>query len=228
MNRESTTIGSKSTTTIRFPSTLVDCTSPTISSKPTKHLIARNNPQLTTIPPKGFLVLWADDQITQGVLHLGFKLERSGEQIGLAQSLDAGVVFIDSLRFAVQSTNFSYGRSPDGTGTWKVFTSPTPKASNQGPNDVAEEQPIAFCLMQNYPNPFNPSTTIRYGLLKSQQVSLTVFNTLGQQVAVLQNGEQDAGYHEVKFDGNKLASGVYLYRMQAGSYVETKKLLLVR
>jgi hypothetical protein len=88
--------------------------------------------------------------------------------------------------------------------------------------------PQEFRLEQNYPNPFNPSTTIRYGLPVRSHVRVAVFNTLGQQVAVLQNGEQEAGYHEVKFDGSKLASGVYLYRMQAGSYVETKKLLLVR
>jgi hypothetical protein len=58
--------------------------------------------------------------------------------------------------------------------------------------------------------------------------SLTVFNTLSQQVAVLQNGEQEAGYHEVKFDGSGLSSGVYFYRIQAGSFVETKKLLMIR
>lgn len=84
-----------------------------------------------------------------------------------------------------------------------------------------------FSLNENYPNPFNPSTTIRYGLPARSQVTLAVFNTLGQQVAVLQNGEQEAGYHEAHFDGSRLSSGVYLYRMQAGSYVETKKLLLV-
>jgi hypothetical protein len=57
---------------------------------------------------------------------------------------------------------------------------------------------------------------------------LTVFNTLGQQGAQLVNDEQEAGYHEVQFDGSKLASGVYLYRIQAGSFVETKKLLMIR
>ena len=88
--------------------------------------------------------------------------------------------------------------------------------------------PEEFALQQNYPNPFNPSTTIRYGLPNRSHVTLTVFNTLGQQVSVLQNGEQEAGYHEVQFDGSGLASGVYLCRIQAGSYVETKQLLLVR
>jgi hypothetical protein len=89
-------------------------------------------------------------------------------------------------------------------------------------------QPMEFWLWQNYPNPFNPSTTIRYGLPNRSRVTLAVFNTLGQQVALLQNGEQEAGYHEVKFDGAGLSSGVYFYRIEAGSFVETKKLLLMK
>jgi hypothetical protein len=88
--------------------------------------------------------------------------------------------------------------------------------------------PYRFSLEQNFPNPFNPSTTIRYGLPSRSHVTLTVFNTLGQQVAKVVQGEQEAGFHEVQFDASGLASGVYLYRLTAGSYVETRKLLLVR
>jgi hypothetical protein len=86
--------------------------------------------------------------------------------------------------------------------------------------DIASQQSnvaVSVVLQQNYPNPFNPSTTIRYGLPNRSQVNLTVFNTLGQQVAVLQ----------VKFDGSGLSSGVYFYRLQVGSFVETKKLLMM-
>ena len=89
-------------------------------------------------------------------------------------------------------------------------------------------QPGDFQLHQNHPNPFNPSTTIRYGLPNKSNVTLTVYNALGQQVAQLVNGDMDAGYHEVRFDGGGLSSGVYFYRMQAGSHVETKRLLLLR
>jgi hypothetical protein len=88
--------------------------------------------------------------------------------------------------------------------------------------------PQEVSLSQNYPNPFNPSTTIRYGLPQKSQVTLKVFNTLGQLVTTLVNGEQEAGYHEVRFDGSNLASGVYFYRLQAGDFVQTKRLLLLK
>jgi hypothetical protein len=88
--------------------------------------------------------------------------------------------------------------------------------------------PTLFQLDQNYPNPFNPSTTIRYALPSTSHVMLSVFNTLGQQVAQLVNGDVDAGIHDVKFDGSTLASGVYFYRLKAGEYIETKKLVILR
>ncbi len=88
--------------------------------------------------------------------------------------------------------------------------------------------PTTFTLLQNFPNPFNPSTTIRYGLPSQSHVTLTVFNALGQQVAQLVKGEQGAGYHEVRFDGSGLSSGVYFYRMQAEGFMETRRFLLVR
>jgi hypothetical protein len=103
--------------------------------------------------------------------------------------------------------------------------------------------PSEFHLEQNFPNPFNPSTTIRYGVPDRSYVSLMVFNTLGQRIAVLADQEQEAGYHEVKFDGAGLSSGVYFYRIHvrslapaaagdskrgAGDLVETRRLLLLR
>ena len=83
--------------------------------------------------------------------------------------------------------------------------------------------PERASLEQNYPNPFNPSTTIRYSLPHQTHVSLIVYNTLGQRVAELVNGEVDAGYHEVKFDGSNLSSGVYFYRLMATPQVQLDK-----
>ena len=98
------------------------------------------------------------------------------------------------------------------------------------PLSVARGQglPISVALFQNYPNPFNPSTTIRYALPIRAQVTLSVFNTLGQQVAVLVNENQEAGYHDVRFDGRGVASGVYFYRLRAGDYVAARRLVVVR
>jgi hypothetical protein len=88
--------------------------------------------------------------------------------------------------------------------------------------------PDKMTLEQNYPNPFNPSTIIRYGLPAKTALTLIVYNMLGQEVATLINGEQEAGFHEVRFDGSGLASGVYFYRLRAGSTVRTEKLLLLK
>ncbi len=86
--------------------------------------------------------------------------------------------------------------------------------------------PEQLSLFQNYPNPFNPTTTIRYALPQRSHVTLSVFNTLGQQVAALIDEEIETGYHEVTFTGQALSSGVYFYRLQAGDYFQTRKLLL--
>jgi parallel beta-helix repeat protein len=83
-------------------------------------------------------------------------------------------------------------------------------------------------LVGNYPNPFNPSTTIRFALSTKSVVNITIVNTLGEDVATLVQGEREAGFHEVRFDAGSLPSGVYLCRLQAGSYLATSKLLLLK
>ncbi len=88
--------------------------------------------------------------------------------------------------------------------------------------------PSAFILQQNFPNPFNPQTTIRYTLPRSSFVTLSVYSVLGQQLADLVKADIDAGSHSVQFNAGNLASGVYFYRLQAGSFVETKKLVVTR
>jgi hypothetical protein len=88
--------------------------------------------------------------------------------------------------------------------------------------------PQDFILDQNYPNPFNPTTSIQYALPQNAFVTLKVYNVLGQVVSTLVNAEQSAGYKSVNFNATNLPSGVYLYRIQAGTYSATKKLLLMK
>lgn len=88
--------------------------------------------------------------------------------------------------------------------------------------------PLTFRLEQNYPNPFNPSTTIKYSLPEVRKVTLTLFNLLGEEVATLVNEEKVAGYYTVEFNAASLPSGVYFYRISAGSFVETKKMVLMK
>ena len=88
--------------------------------------------------------------------------------------------------------------------------------------------PALYSLGQNYPNPFNPSTTISYALPARSHVTLSVFNVLGQKVADLVDAEKEAGSHTAMFDGTRLTSGVYFYRIQAGSFIEAKKLVLTK
>ena len=82
--------------------------------------------------------------------------------------------------------------------------------------------------MQNYPNPFNPLTCIQYSIAEAGEVSLKVYDLLGREVAIVVNQHQPPGNYEVVFDASHLASGIYLYRLEAGSYVASKKLALVR
>ena len=85
-----------------------------------------------------------------------------------------------------------------------------------------------FSLAQNYPNPFNPVTTIKYTLQQGSNVSLTIYNVMGQQVEKLANGRKVAGTHSVSWNAGELASGVYYYRLKAGNQVIIKKMSLIK
>ena len=93
--------------------------------------------------------------------------------------------------------------------------------------------PAGFRLQQNYPNPFNPSTTIRYVLPEAARVRLTVYNILGQQVKVLADGIEGQGLHSIMWNGRNeggspAASGIYIYRLKAGSFVQSRKMALFK
>jgi photosystem II stability/assembly factor-like uncharacterized protein len=95
-------------------------------------------------------------------------------------------------------------------------------------NSENQQLPSGFDLKQNYPNPFNPTTTIEFQIPERSFVKLTVFNALGQEVAVLVNEEKQAGIHRIQFNGSNLPTGVYFYRLETPKFIETKKMILVK
>lgn len=101
----------------------------------------------------------------------------------------------------------------------------------QSPTDVDENpQQLVneFDLLQNYPNPFNPSTVINYQISKSNRVTLKVYDIIGNEIATLVNNHQPAGKYSVEFNASNLPSGIYLYRLEAGDFVQTRKMTLIK
>jgi len=127
----------------------------------------------------------------------------------------ASVTYIDQ-----NDTTRRYSAITDTSGSYQldVVTSVKP------PDNL----PTKFELEQNYPNPFNPSTTIGYDIPEREHVILTIYDVLGRLVKTLVNAEISSGHYEVHFDASRLSSGLYFYRLQAGTYVQTKKLTVVK
>jgi len=163
----------------------------------------------------------------------------------ILSSTDAGQTWqqqtipnLDGL-FIPKISAVSFGASRDSARVWAVTSDTTLSSGGHiltyvgriGMTTVVKEKsnlPIAFTLSQNFPNPFNPFTAIRYALPTAQFVTLKIFNMAGQELATLVHRQQEAGEHTFQWNAEKFPSGVYMYRLQAGEFVETKKMILLR
>ncbi len=153
-----------------------------------------------------------------------FSISRSSFTIPAGSSDTVSVLFVPQAEVSYLDTIQFASNTPTPL---RVQVS----GSGLNPTSVPEDGlPLSFSLGQNYPNPFNPSTQIRYALPEESHVTLRVFNTLGQEVAVLVSATQVAGRYSVEFSPREagLSSGVYLYTLQAGRFSETRKMLLVK
>ncbi|MDW8466117.1 MAG: T9SS type A sorting domain-containing protein [Chloroherpetonaceae bacterium] len=162
-----------------------------------------------------------------GVQVLQLRLTVATTAVGIPVTLTSVIYnFLDANGNAVADIAEVPGLIPiPGFGTLSVsYSTFSPLSVRQ----LEGEKPTTFALEQNYPNPFNPSTMIRYSIPSTEQVSLKVFDVLGREVLTLVSGRQAAGRYEVLFNAAGLPSGIYFYRLQAGTYSETRKMMLVK
>ena len=162
---------------------------------------------------------------------MDFILNSGGDDIGIYDPDGSAII---EMSFSSQGEDTSYGRYPDGSDTWQ-FMNPTPGVANTeelslNNNFVIPDQ---YILHQNYPNPFNPVTTLRYDLPENSLVNITIYDMLGKKVKTLINQTQDAGYRSVIWNatnnyGKPVSAGIYLYQIQSGEYISTKKMVLLK
>ncbi|MEW6654582.1 MAG: lamin tail domain-containing protein, partial [Bacteroidota bacterium] len=179
------------------------------------------------LKPGEHLLVWCDEQANQGSLHTNFKLSKSGEFVALVGT--DGKTIIDEYTFGAQQTDISYGRVPSGGNKWSSMK-PTPGLSNVTTDIKGEKIPSTFRLEQNYPNPFNPTTIISYQISEYSHVTLKVYDVLGREVAALVDKPHQPGIYNSLFSilNSQLTSGIYFYRLQAGIYSQTKKLVIIK
>ena len=183
-------------------------------------------PSGIAVPAQGYLITWMDGDTLQTGVHAGFRMNESDEMMKLSNTDGS---YLDSVRIPNQLSNVSYGRIPNGTG---IFTYAIP--TFQAPNIpypvgvLSESVPDHFTVEQNFPNPFNPETTIRFTIPSTAQTRVAVYNVLGNEVAELLHTRLQAGTHTVTFHGSGLSSGVYFYRITAGTQSITKQMILLK
>jgi hypothetical protein len=209
-------------------------------------LTAAWNPQVYALPiqlvsfnalqnPAGAGVLLRWSTLSE-VNNYGFEIQRGAQPGGDFVSITGAFVPGHGTTTVPRDYSFADVSAPAGTWYYRLkqidldgtVHYSDPAKVDVGPGGTVRDVPAVFSLEQNFPNPFNPETIIRYGLPSGSHVLLALYNTLGERVAVLVEGEQESGFHEVRFNGSSLASGVYFYRLQAGSFVQTKKFSLLR
>ena len=156
------------------------------------------------------------------------KISVDGTEVGTFNyATDADSVGLSNLSDAFTLTTGSHQIMLSGSNVQVDYVQLIQKTVVTGIND-RNVGPNQFSLSQNYPNPFNPTTTINFNLAKSSNVNLSVYNILGQRVAQLVNGFMDAGKHSIKFNASNFASGVYIYRIEAGNFKANKKMVLLK
>jgi hypothetical protein len=161
----------------------------------------------------------------------GFEIERASSLTSPVQEDWESIGFVQGSGTTTELRFYSYIDENVSTGNYSYRLKQIDYNGASAYSDVIEIEvstPNQYSLEQNYPNPFNPSTTISYSLPVASQVELAVYNSLGENVKQLLNETKEAGHYSVELNAESLPSGVYFYRLQAGDFVQVKKMMLLK
>lgn len=178
-------------------------------NNPLKWQIPLYEPEKTTIPANGYLVFWADGETDEGILHTNYKLDKSGEDIGLVQLSNSMIIFIDSLSFGLQETDISFGKYPDGNHAHYMFLNSTPGLANQKPTSVEMPFVLATTMLQAEPNVVTNTTHINLKTTDENYIKLYICDSYGRVISELYNGHLPAGLHRYKYSFAHLTPGLY-------------------
>ena len=201
--------------------------------------------QLPTINPSDILtkdltIYNANSTITGNVTLSGNPPNFNLEMYAFVSDTGYVITYTDiggnyTLNVSDQLFNYNIGPGylPNGYNGYSIVAHPgqTNVNFNFTPTDVEQDQSVVpddFSLLQNFPNPFNPITTIKYQIPISGLITLKVYNVLGNEIASLVNEEKPVGSYNVEFDATNYPSGIYFYILQTGSFIETKKMVLMK
>ena len=156
----------------------------------------------------------------------GFEIQKSSDRINFSN-----IAFVPGSGTTTEQRNYSYTDNSSNSGKYYYRLKQIDYNGAFEYSDIIVVEinaPIEYALYQNYPNPFNPSTKIRYQLPKESKVVIKIYSILGSEIMELVNEQKEASSYEAEFNASNLSSGTYIYRIIAGSFIETKKMLLLK
>lgn len=186
----------------------------------------------TLIASESHLLVWTDNDEEEGSMHTNFRLSRGGEDLGLFFNDNGTIQTVDAFSYTEQTTDVSFGRVTDGSTEFVLFSSPTPGSPNGMDTSIetpSSSIPESIQLFQNYPNPFNPNTIISFQLDRPERIELRLYASTGALIQTLAQGDYNSGLHQIKVNGENLASGIYFYQLETESgFTVTQKMTLMK
>jgi hypothetical protein len=189
----------------------------------------------TTVVPVELLSFTATSNGKEVILSWSTATELNNQLFEVQRNFEgsdfATVGFVNGIGTTTERQDYVYKDKISTDGNYKYRLKQIDYLGNFEYSDIIEMEIRVFnsyLLEQNFPNPFNPTTTIGYGIKEKSNVKISILNSIGEEIASLVNEEKESGYHTVEFNAENMPSGVYFYQLKAGSFIETKKMILLK